>query len=593
MEALFVLKPGQLFIMYLLCFLISVASVPVVQALVGALNAKTSFWDMLILNNAAILLNYAPMKFGTLFRANYLKHHYGLGYSNFATFFLYITFLMTLVATAVGLVLLIGIYGLAEYESKILAAVFCATIIGSLFFMFMPLPEPKGKGKISTMLRTFLSGRNKILKQKKAILISTLFLTITFVLTALRISIICRGMDIDIHPAGCLILGALGFVVLFVALTPGSLGLKELVLSCGAVVLGVPFEVGILIAIIDRAITICYAFTMGGICTLWLWRKSPNDFKKEQVCSIEGEKTPQDLTELSVGNVYALEPLSRHSSWKIGGNADMLVEPQSLEQLSRLRKFIYDNDIASIVIGQGSNLLFDDKGFRGIVIKITNAFSDLKIEGDVVTVQAGIAVPRLARTLAIKGLSGIEHTVGIPGTLGGLIAMNGGSQRKNIGKAVKSVTIVDEQGNSIQLSQGECDFSYRASIFGKKNWVLVEAELQLHHDDPAKIRKRLLENLRNRRQKFPRREPNCGSVFLSTKDLYEQAGPPGRIIEDAGLKGMSIGGAQVSTKHANFIVNTGTATASDVKELVEKIKKVVFDKTGQQLQCEVKYINEK
>lgn len=301
----------------------------------------------------------------------------------------------------------------------------------------------------------------------------------------------------------------------------------------------------------------------------------------------------QQLRALKVGRVYEDQLLKNHCTWHIGGPADVIVEPGTIEQLCLLRKFIYDNKVNSIVIGEGSNLLFDDKGFRGIVIKITNAFSGLKIEGDVVTVQGGIAVPRLARTLAIKGLSGIEHTVGIPGTLGGLIAMNGGSQRKNIGEVVKSVTVVDEQGNSMQLSHGECDFSYRASIFGKKNWVLVEAELQLHHDDPAKIRKRLLENLRNRREKFPRREPNCGSVFLSTKDLYEQAGPPGKIIEDSGLKGLSVGGAQVSNKHANFIVNTGTATTSDVKELIEKIKKTVFDKTGQQLQCEVKYINEK
>ena len=289
MEALFILKPSRLFIMYLLCFLISVASVPVVQALVGALNTRTNFWDMLILNNAALLLNYAPMKFGTLFRANYLKHHYGLGYAHFATFFLYITFLMTAIATVVGLALLIGIYGLAEYKSKVLAAVFCVTIIGSLISLFMPLPVPKGQGKISTMLRTFLSGRSQISSHKKAILISILFLIITFVLTALRISVICRGIGKDMHPAGYLILGALGFVVLFIALTPGSLGLRELVLSCGAVVLGMPFEVGILIAIIDRAITICYAFTAGGACTLWLWRRSPNDFSKEQLGSIAQE----------------------------------------------------------------------------------------------------------------------------------------------------------------------------------------------------------------------------------------------------------------------------------------------------------------
>jgi len=301
----------------------------------------------------------------------------------------------------------------------------------------------------------------------------------------------------------------------------------------------------------------------------------------------------QQLEELGVGYVCSSVPLKDHCTWRIGGPADVIVEPQTIEQLCLLRKFIYDNKVNSLVIGQGSNLLFHDKGFRGIVIKITRAFSELSIKENIVTAQTGIAVSRLARTLGLKGLAGIEHTVGIPGTLGGLIAMNGGSRRKNIGQVVRSVNVVDLQGKCLTLSQSECGFSYRASVFQKKDWIIVKAQLSLEHDDPVQIRKRLLEILRQRREKFPRHEPNCGSVFLSTKELYRQAGPPGRIIEDAGLKGLRVGGAQVSTKHANFIINTGNATASDVKELIEKIKTAVHKKTNQQLQCEVKYIDEK
>jgi len=301
----------------------------------------------------------------------------------------------------------------------------------------------------------------------------------------------------------------------------------------------------------------------------------------------------QQLEKLGVGYVHRSEPLKDHCTWQIGGPADFIVEPQNIDQLCLLRKFIYDNKVNSIVIGEGSNLLFDDKGFRGIAIKITRAFSELTIKKNIVIAQTGMAVSRLARTLGLRGLAGIEHTVGIPGTLGGLIAMNGGSQRKNIGEVVTSVTVVDVWGKCLMLSQSECEFSYRASAFQKQDWIIVEAQLLLYHDDPAQIRKRLLEILRQRREKFPRREANCGSVFLSTKDLYEQAGPPGKIIEDAGLKGLCVGGAQVSKKHANFIINTGEATASDVKKLIEEIKTAVHKKTGQRLQCEVKYIAEK
>jgi len=281
LEELLKLSAGQLIIMYLLCFLTSVVSVPVIRSLLDALKTETGFGDMLLLNNAAILLNYAPMKFGTVFRANYLKKHCGLSYARFATFFLYITFLMTLIAAAVGLAVLDGVYGLAGYESKVLACIFVVTIISSLVFLLIPLPAPKGEGRISTMLRAFIDGRSQISKQTKAVAIAVVFVVITFVLTALRIGIIYHSMGQEIHPAGYLILGALGFVVLFISITPGSLGIRELVLSCGAVVLGVPLEVGILAAIIDRAITICYAFTAGGACTLWLWYKSPKDFQKE------------------------------------------------------------------------------------------------------------------------------------------------------------------------------------------------------------------------------------------------------------------------------------------------------------------------
>jgi uncharacterized membrane protein YbhN (UPF0104 family) len=282
LKALLKLSPGQLFVIYCLWFLLSLITARVVQCLLNALKTRTGFWDMVRLQIATVLLNYAPMKFGTLFRANYLKRHYGLSYAHFATFFLYITFLLVATATIIGLAVLATIYGLGEYENKVLALVFAITIIVSLLFLFVPLPIPSGQGRLSSTLRNFLTGRRQVSKERKTIVTATALLLVVFFLAAVRLWIIYNSMGKSIHVGGYLILGALDFVVLFIALTPGSLGIRELVLGFGAVVLGIPLEVGILAAMIDRAIIISYVFVVGGICTIWLWRRSPADFKEQQ-----------------------------------------------------------------------------------------------------------------------------------------------------------------------------------------------------------------------------------------------------------------------------------------------------------------------
>jgi len=282
LKVLLKLDAKQLLVMYLLCFIPTLIFARIVQKLMNVFKIKTAFWDMVRLHNTSILLNYVPMKFGTFFVANYLKRHYGFSYANFATFFLYITFLMTATGAVIGLAVLVAIYRLAGYESKILAGVFVLTIISSLFLLFVPLPVPKGQGWLSTTLREFLSGRREMSKEGKEIFVTTVFLVINFLLTALRIGIIYHSMGRDVHPGGYLVLGALGFVVLFVGLTPGSLGIRELALGLGATVVGMPLEVGVLAAMIDRAIIISYIFIAGSICTIWLWRKSPVDFSKQQ-----------------------------------------------------------------------------------------------------------------------------------------------------------------------------------------------------------------------------------------------------------------------------------------------------------------------
>lgn len=276
------LKPSFLLILYALCLMQMCGSAGVVKTLLGALKTKTFLWNMFLLQSASVLLNYVPLKFGTLFRANYLKRYYGLPYARFATFFLYITFLMTATASAVGLVVLLTSYGLTKHENKILAGVFAITIVSSLFLLFMPLPVPAGQGKLSTTLRNFLTGRSQISKENKAIFTAVVLLGVNFLLTAMRIGIIYHSIGQDIKPGGYLILGALGFVVLFVGVTPGALGIRELVLGSGAVVLGIPLEVGFFAAIIDRAVMLSFSLVVGGMCVGWLWHRSPADFKKRQ-----------------------------------------------------------------------------------------------------------------------------------------------------------------------------------------------------------------------------------------------------------------------------------------------------------------------
>ncbi|MHC4069698.1 MAG: UDP-N-acetylmuramate dehydrogenase [Planctomycetota bacterium] len=306
---------------------------------------------------------------------------------------------------------------------------------------------------------------------------------------------------------------------------------------------------------------------------------------------VADNRTLIDLGKLNVGDICVSEPLKKHTTWKIGGPADFLVCPLNIKQFQKLRQYIHNSNIASIVIGRGSNLLFDDAGFRGIVISVGQAMSAFSIEGVRVRSEAGISVPRLARAVGLAGLTGLEHTIGIPGTLGGLVAMNGGSHRRNIGEVVETVEAMDCMGQICKFKQEKCSFSYRKSIFQDSSLIVVRVEMKLKRGKTDLIRAEMLRDLRERRSKFPRRLPNCGSVFASTVEMFHTVGPPGKLIEDAGLKGLRVGDAEVSHKHANFIVNMGNAKATDVCELIRQIRKRVHDNTNFWMSCEVKYIS--
>lgn len=297
------------------------------------------------------------------------------------------------------------------------------------------------------------------------------------------------------------------------------------------------------------------------------------------------------LAWLDVGRVRADQLLCRHNSWQIGGPADLLVEPATAEQAVTIVKFVRQHKIPLVVIGQGTNLLFDDAGVRGLVVKIGEQMSTIRISGQRIVAGGGAWVPQLARLSMRAGLTGLEHTIGIPGTVGGLVMMNGGSQRKGIGENVVQVTIVDATGEVRQLSRSDCEFSYRHSALQGSGCVVVAAELECPQGEPQDVRREMVSDLRTRRQKFPRKQPNCGSVFLSSAEMHASVGPPGKIIEDAGLKGFRLGQAEVSHQHANFIVNLGGATSADVLALIRHIRQTIRQRIGFELNCEVRYVD--
>ncbi len=300
----------------------------------------------------------------------------------------------------------------------------------------------------------------------------------------------------------------------------------------------------------------------------------------------------KDLEDAVLGGVRR-NVLMRDLSWyKIGGNADVVVEPDSTLSAAAVMRCLKKHNALFTVIGTASNILFDDAGYRGVLIKIAdNNFNKLSFEdGGIVRAGAGLWVPHYVRNIIQLGLEGCVHAIGIPGALGGLIIMNGGSQRKGIGDQLVDVTIVDKDGEVRVLKQAECEFGYRSSALQRMGCIVTGATFRYARGDKGKLHNEALNLLVERGKKFPRKLPSCGSVFLSYPEMYEIIGPPGKAIEDLGFKGKIRGGAQISPLHANFIVNTGDAKAMDVLFLIHECRSAIMKKSGFDLKCEVRFL---
>ena len=279
------------------------------------------------------------------------------------------------------------------------------------------------------------------------------------------------------------------------------------------------------------------------------------------------------------------EPMSRHTSFKIGGSADILVIADNLEELKYVLEISKKYNIPITCIGNGSNLLVKDKGIRGITIKLS--FKEIKIDGEEIEVDAGMPLPILTKIAYENSLTGLEFAYGIPGTVGGAVKMNAGAYGGEFGDIVISTTYLDENLNIHTISNKEQKFSYRYSIFNETNDIIISTKLKLKKGNKNTIKSKMDENSLSRRTKQPINLPNAGSIF-KRKNGYI----PAEIIDKCGLKGYNINDAYVSELHAGFIVNKGNATAQDVLNLIEYIKTVVQEKYGTQLELEIKIVGE-
>jgi len=299
-----------------------------------------------------------------------------------------------------------------------------------------------------------------------------------------------------------------------------------------------------------------------------------------------------ELELLSPGGLRHDVNLSLISSWRIGGIAELVIQPRSTEEVASIRRWFHQRKIPIVVIGGTTNLLFADNGLRVPCLQLGPRMSMVWVEGTTVRAQAGAWVPCFVRKLMNAGLIGGEHMCGIPGTIGGLVYMNGGSQQKNIARNTQSVESVTIEGEIVERGMDACRFDYRQSVYQQNGETITSAQFQFDVGSRNEIRREILEILGSRRKKFPKKQPNCGSVFKSNPKMYAEIGSPGAVIENLRLKGKRVGGAVVSPEHANFIVNAGTAKAADILDLVKLIGDHVESATGYILECEVLYVTE-
>lgn len=290
---------------------------------------------------------------------------------------------------------------------------------------------------------------------------------------------------------------------------------------------------------------------------------------------------------LGSDNVRLHEPMKKHTTFRIGGPADYYLCPHSTEELQKILQICRENKLEFFILGNGSNLLVSDKGYRGVVIQLWKNFSDIETEDNTITVKAGALLSKVAAEALEESLTGMEFASGIPGTMGGAVMMNAGAYGGEMKDIIREVTVLTREGELLTLSKEEMNFGYRTSVVKEKGYVVISAVLQLRKGDREEIRK-VMDELKERRvTKQPLDMPSAGSTFKRPEGNFAA-----KLIEDAGLKGFSVGGAMISEKHSGFVVNYNDASAEDVMELCRQVREKVKALSGVELEMEVKRLGE-
>ena len=281
------------------------------------------------------------------------------------------------------------------------------------------------------------------------------------------------------------------------------------------------------------------------------------------------------------------EPMKKHTTFRVGGPADYFVMPKNIEEVQKIVAFCKDAKMPYYVLGNGSNLLVSDAGYRGVIIQIYKSMSEITVENTTIRAQAGALLSKIGNIALDAELTGFEFAAGIPGAVGGAVVMNAGAYGGEMKDILKSATVLTTEGEVLTLYNKELELGYRTSIIAKKDYVVLEAEYELQKGSKEDIRAKMDELKVQRVTKQPLEYPSAGSTFKRPEGHFA-----GKLIQDAGLRGFSVGGAQVSEKHCGFVINKGDATAADIIELMRQVSEKVMQEFGVLLEPEVKMLGE-
>lgn len=284
-------------------------------------------------------------------------------------------------------------------------------------------------------------------------------------------------------------------------------------------------------------------------------------------------------------NICLQESMASHTTFRIGGLADCFVQLENTEQLIKVQKYLSQVGVPFFILGNGSNLLVSDAGFRGVILQIGPKMNRVTVEGNVIVAQAGASMAQIARTAMEHELTGMEFASGIPGTIGGGVVMNAGAYGGELSQIVTQVNVVNNEGEIMELDNETMEFGYRTSTIRNNPFTVTEVILRLEKGDRRQIRERMEELAAKRREKQPLEYPSAGSTFKRPAEHYA-----GQLIMEAGLRGFQCGGAKVSDKHCGFVINTGNATAENVRKLIREVQARVKDQFNVDLETEVLFL---